>query len=181
MKTEKKYRILEIGTGIRFPVYECLLEKRLKQPNKSLPSYTGMDINPETIKRAKIILKNSDKFPNFSFVCADAISPLPFEDECFDTVYCNMLTLKGSNYLRKTNESYPNLLKEVKRILKLNGNFYISADHTFFTTSEVDYTKLQQTLKSIFGYILELDPVNSLKPYSCWSMFSEFCAICKKR
>ncbi|MCC7552846.1 class I SAM-dependent methyltransferase [Candidatus Micrarchaeota archaeon] len=171
---QKLKKILEIGTGLRFPVYECLIET--KQISNSF--YVGIDIDPQILKRARILLDNPDKFPNFSFVCADILAPYPpFEENIFDIIHCHMITIK--NGFDEENK-YPKLIKKIYKLLKYGGEFYISADHNIFNTKSEDYGGLDDLLKNTFSELNSHMGVPFTNKFSNWSMFSKYYAYCKK-
>lgn len=74
--TNKKFNdVLDCGCGTG-PMIEILCEK---YPDKL---YTGLDLTPEMIKKAK-----EKNLPNTNFVVGDC-EKIPFENESFDVIIC---------------------------------------------------------------------------------------------
>ena len=74
--TNKKFNdVLDCGCGTG-PMIEILCEK---YPDKL---YTGLDLTPEMIKKAK-----EKNLPNTNFVVGDC-EKIPYENESFDVIIC---------------------------------------------------------------------------------------------
>ncbi|MFC1897981.1 class I SAM-dependent methyltransferase [Candidatus Cloacimonadota bacterium] len=74
----------------------------------------------DTMEKSGELIKKNFPEPDIDFVCANA-KDLPFEDETFDTVCI-------SNSLHHL-EEMPKILKEMKRVLKIDGNFIVNEMH----------------------------------------------------
>ncbi len=176
----KNKRLLEIGTQMNFPVYQCLLETS----RISNIIYTGIDIDPQVRNQAQRIIKHPDKYPNFTFVITDTLAEyIPFQDKAFDEIHCHMLQIrKNKEYYgeRAGQKKYSELIKEILRLLKLGGDFYISADHTFFLPANEDYKGLQKVLEDNFSEVSVYDSMPFSNHYSNWSIYMRFFACCKK-
>jgi ubiquinone/menaquinone biosynthesis C-methylase UbiE len=98
-------KIIEIGCSTGF----CA-SKIIDMKNNH---YTGVDIQPEYINKAKLL------FPNGNFICQDARS-LKFNDSSFDIALFNGVVHHMDDDLFK------NCLNEVKRIIKNDGLILIS-------------------------------------------------------
>lgn len=95
----KGEKALDLGTGTG--IYALwLVEKGL--------AVTGVDVSMGMLEKAKI------KNPHATFICSD-IHALPFEDETFDLVVCN-IALEFVTDPKK-------VIAEVFRVLKKNGRF----------------------------------------------------------
>ncbi len=83
--------------------------------------YSGFDISPDMIKKAK------EDYPNGKFKLASSTDFAKDYDEKFDLVLINMLlpALETQDMIKKT-------LIEVKKVLKENGNIIISIGHPCF-------------------------------------------------
>ena len=75
LKNKKFNDVLDCGCGTG-PMIEILCEK---YPDKL---YTGLDLTPEMIKKAK-----EKNLPNTNFVVGDC-EKIPFENESFDVIIC---------------------------------------------------------------------------------------------
>lgn len=109
----KGKKILDIACGIGYGsnllVQEC-----------SASSVTGVDNFPSAINEAK--KRYQDK--KLEFICADATLPLPFKDESFDIV----VSFETIEHL----EDCSSYIKEIKRVLKKNGLFFLSTPNKKF-------------------------------------------------
>jgi ubiquinone/menaquinone biosynthesis C-methylase UbiE len=76
----------------------------------------GIDIDPSLPERASEILGPSGQFPhNFRFQVADALQPLPFEDEAFDFVHARLI----SPFVPI--KVWPQVVQEMARVLRRGG------------------------------------------------------------
>ena len=108
LKNKKFNDVLDCGCGTG-PMIEILCEKY------SDKQYTGLDLTPEMIKKAK-----EKNLPNSNFVVGDC-EKLPFEDESFDVIICT-----------NSFHHYPNpqdFLDNTYRVLRKGGRL-ILRDYT---------------------------------------------------
>lgn len=108
MQPAGNQRILEIGFGTG----TCL--HRLFADGEALEVY-GIDYSPDMMEiaaRTNANLLDAGKLK----LSIGASDDLPFEDECFEKVYCNMVV-----YFWDEPEAH---LKEVHRVLEQGGRFY---------------------------------------------------------
>ena len=90
--------VLEVGTGLG------VFSEKL---SRKVPSYRGIEYDPETLKKAKLRVPNPE-----SITTGDA-QALEFSDDCFDTVVC----LEVLEHL----PDYRKALDEIARVLKPGG------------------------------------------------------------
>ena len=103
------YQVLDLGTGsgfLAFPLAERFPESQI----------TGLDILPQTLAR-DTEKANAQNISNLHFVCYDGIN-LPFEDDKFDVVV--------SRYCMHHFPDIEKTFAEITRVLKLDGQFFIS-------------------------------------------------------
>lgn len=79
---------------------------------------TGCDGSAEMLRLAR------SRYPLLQFHQADLLQPLPYEDAAFDLVFCNQVLMDI--------DPIEPLLKEVARITKPGGVFYMSIVHPAF-------------------------------------------------
>ena len=111
--------VLEIGVGTgRLAVRIC----------GKCGSFTGIDISPNTIARAKSNLKNSFEnmrnFPNVRLICADYLTH-PFK-EAFDVIYSSLTFMHIKD--KKT------AIRKAADLLNSDGRFVLSIDKNEQTT-----------------------------------------------
>ncbi|MGM0365604.1 MAG: O-methyltransferase [Actinomycetota bacterium] len=107
----KPDRILEIGCGCGYASY--FLIKNLKG------SYTGIDLNLERIKKAKLLLKDTFRDKNINFIGGDALKLVPGLEGKFDLVF-----IDAAKY------QYPDYLKSLMG--KVHKNAFIIADNILY-------------------------------------------------
>jgi len=101
---------------------------------------TGVDINPETIKKALSLVQTS----NVRFIQGSALK-LPFEDSTFEVV-------TSVETIEHIPQQYHNqLLSEFRRVLKPSGKFYL-------TTPNKDRTSPGRVTPGNYFHIAELTP-----------------------
>jgi ubiquinone/menaquinone biosynthesis C-methylase UbiE len=99
-------KILEIGTG------SGLICEHLQKNN----AYYGSDVSDGLLKRASKILKRREFKDSALYHCSG--DDLPFKDDQFDIIICNL-----------TMNFFPNadlFISEIKRTLKVEGGFFCS-------------------------------------------------------
>jgi len=117
-KDLKDKKVLDIGCG--FGWFELnALDRGVKQ-------IAGIEISAEDLKAAKSI-----KDKRVIFEIGGALK-LPFEDNYFDTV----VAWEVIEHIPKHTES--KMFKEVKRVLKKNGSFYLSTPYDSFLSKYTD-------------------------------------------
>lgn len=109
LKFKKNYKVLEIGCG-----NGALWAKNIDSLKKSV-SITLTDICQDMIDDANYNLGKYDHKFNFKIVNPNDI---PFKDESFDLVIANHVLF----YMKDLSK----VLSEIKRVLKLGGQFYCS-------------------------------------------------------
>lgn len=102
-------RVLDIGTGMAV-VPSMLLGHATWRGH-----VVGVDITPEMLKGARKTIERTSGSPRVRLVCGSGMV-LPFEDGTFDTVTCALAT---------HHMQVPALLKEIRRVLRPNGQLLI--------------------------------------------------------
>lgn len=105
-KVTKEINILDVGCG-----YGRILNELYRNGFKNL---TGVDFSEEMIKRGLKL------YPHLNLIKNNG-DDLPFPDNEFDAVI--LVGVLTSNI---TNKEQENLIKEISRVLKKNGVFYVS-------------------------------------------------------
>lgn len=115
----KNKRILDIGCGYGW--FELnVLDRKVKQ-------ITGIDISSTDLETAKSHIK--DKRVVFK---VGVVPKLPFEDNCFDTV----VAWEVIEHIPKNTED--TMFREIYRVLKKNGVFYLSTPYDSFFSNFFD-------------------------------------------
>ena len=104
--------VLDLGCG------DGILSKVFRGQNANVFAIDG---SSKMIDIAKANAKNE----NIDFRVGDISEKLPYEDESFDVVVCNMVLMYCENVFE--------IITEVSRILKPNGKFIFSVVHPCFT------------------------------------------------
>lgn len=73
---------------------------------------------------SKMIYFAKNKYANIEFNEVDFCKQLPYDDNRFDLVFCNQVLMDLADI--------PHLIKEVNRVMKNNGIFYMSIVHPAF-------------------------------------------------
>jgi len=110
--------ILDVGCGFGWCEYNFL--------QKGVKKIVGLDLTND----AKEALKQLDS-DRFSFVQGSALK-LPFKDNYFDTV----VTWEVIEHVPKGKEL--KMLREIRRVLKPGGTFYLSTPHKSFISTVLD-------------------------------------------
>ncbi len=76
----------------------------------------------------KLVQIAKEKYPNLTFDVVDIDEHFPFEDDCFDLVFCNQVLMDIENL--------ENVFREAYRITKSDGTFYFSIVHPAFYDGE---------------------------------------------
>ena len=86
------------------------------------------------------------KYPDCPFYTADITRPLPFDDDTFDIVFCNMVLMDI--------DPVESVFSECRRVLKHGGVFFISIVHpAFFNGDWQTDENGRQTGKLITSYL----------------------------
>jgi ubiquinone/menaquinone biosynthesis C-methylase UbiE len=102
LNLNKGYRVAEIGCAM---AYACkIVAPKVKE-------YVGIDFSAQMIEEAKVL--NSD-FKNTKFVVNDGLT-LPFEDDSFDIVFCELC------FQHMSREQMTSNIMEIKRVVKPEG------------------------------------------------------------
>ena len=104
--------ILDLGCG------DGILSKLFREQNANVYAIDG---SSKMIDIARVNCKDK----NIQFSVGDISEPLPYGDESLDVVVCNMVLMYCDNISE--------IIKEVSRILKVNGKFVFSIVHPCFT------------------------------------------------
>lgn len=115
LQLESYKEVLEIGVGTG---------RLAKRVAPSCKMFTGVDISPKTIERAK---KNLEKLENVKLHCADFIE-YRFEDT-FDTIYSSLTFMHIKNKQEAINK--------ISTLLNENGRFVLSIDKN--RSERIDY------------------------------------------
>lgn len=107
---------MQLTPDIRILDLACGMGRTCKWVAPYVKEYVGVDFIPEMIQKAK---DYNSQFTNAKFFVNDGQTLNIFEDENFDIVYSE---LAFQHMLKDIQESY---VKEVNRILKKNGVFYV--------------------------------------------------------
>ncbi len=102
-------KVLEVGFGAGYDAYEFCRQGAI---------YTGVDIAPENVSRARRHLAAYGFAPEL--MQGDAEN-LPFSDNCFDIVYANGVLHHTPDILRA--------FREARRVLKPGGDFWVIVYH----------------------------------------------------
>ncbi len=73
---------------------------------------------------AKMLALAKEKYPSCVFECCDIEKTMPYDNNCFDLVFCNQVIMDIKNF--------EGLFEEAYRILKAGGIFYFSIVHPAF-------------------------------------------------
>lgn len=111
--TEKDINILSIGIST---AGAAEIEMTKKNPNNHIIATT---IDEEGLEFTKNIIKQYGLEDRIELKMEDVSTKLPYSDEQFDFIYARLVL----HYL--DNDKLKQTLKEIKRILKNNGSFYI--------------------------------------------------------
>lgn len=111
--TEKDLNILSIGIST---AGSAEIKMAKKSPNSHIIATT---IDSEGLEHTKNILKQYKLEKRIEIKFEDISKKLPYNNECFDFIYARLVL----HYL--DNERLKYALKEIKRILKKDGKFYI--------------------------------------------------------
>ena len=139
-KTEK-LKILDAGSGLTFFPY--FLAKKFAKS-----SITCCDYDSKLTERFRKI-KDSN-LSRISFDMTD-LHKLPYEDNFFDIIYC-------ISVLEHT-ENYEDILKEFKRILKLNGLLVISFDISIDGDRDIPIDKAKIFLEKIYKIFTNIESI----------------------
>jgi len=144
------------GTFILVKLMYQLQQKYTVTPGSPLFSCLGIDFVEEAILQAKethgrIVAEFSQKLglsaettlPRFSYCLADLESRLPFEDNTFDKICCNLVI----SYL----ENPKRAVAEMTRVLKPKGRIVVSSLKPFADLSEVyrNFIQVAETRQEI--------------------------------
>jgi ubiquinone/menaquinone biosynthesis C-methylase UbiE len=132
----------------------CGIGRTCKWISPRVREYVGVDFIPEMIKKAQTY--NSD-FKNAKFFVNDGETLQIFEDETFDIVFCE-LAIQHMN--KPIQESY---IKEVFRVLKKNGLFFVQIPRIEFYKDE-NYARTKEETNEILNQF-SLDFVNISDAY----------------
>lgn len=157
MKLDKTKSVLEIGVGTgRIAtkiVPDCL-------------KFTGIDISPKTIERAK---ENLDSHKNIQLICSD-FSEYIF-NETFDIIYSSLTMM----HFRNKHE----IISKVDSILNINGTFSLSIDknqNTYIDTGTSRIEIYPDTLDNIISCINKTD----MKVKSIYETKFAYIIVCTK-
>jgi len=101
---------------------------------------TGCDGSAEMLKIAKAT------YPKYRFDMADLLGELPYTNDSFDIVLCNLVLMDI--------DPIDNAIHEFHRVLKKGGLFLFSIVHPAFYPGEWEFDEQGKAMcKKIFGYI----------------------------
>ena len=115
----KNKEILDIGCGFGWCEVNCL--------QRGVKKITGIEISRELLEETKDFFK--DKRAHFEI--ADGLN-LRFQNNSFDTVFCWEII----EHIPKNSEN--KMFKEVNRVLKKDGTFYLSTQYDLFLAKIFD-------------------------------------------
>ena len=85
---------------------------------------TGIDISSCVIKHNKENYVNEETKDKLKFICCDCLSMKDFQDESFDYVF-DKGTLDSLICSSESNKIVPNYIKEISRVLKKGGIYFV--------------------------------------------------------
>ena len=113
---DKEVDIDKINNNSIFLDLGCGIGRVAKQISPKIKEYHGVDFSPEMIKKAKDIFKD---YKNVYFQVNNGIDLRIFEDDKFDVVYVHLV------FQHMQKEITLNYIREVHRVLKKGGIFYV--------------------------------------------------------
>lgn len=138
----KKILLVGCGTGEEIEILEKVNAKDV----------VGIDISKHSIEIAK------KTYPKYTFIEAD-MHGIPFEDETFDFVYSSL----ALHYAKDID----NVIKEIKRVLKSEGQFLFSVGHPLrWSTTKIN---IEGASYRVLGYNdndLECDNLGEYMSYN---------------
>ncbi|MGM0439036.1 MAG: class I SAM-dependent methyltransferase [Patescibacteria group bacterium] len=127
----QKAKVLDLGCGNgRF--FDALKEKQV--------DYIGLD------KSEKLILKAKDKFPEANFEIGDGLN-MPFADDYFDYVFSIAVL-----HHMPSEETRVQFLKEVKRVLKKNGEVRLSVWNLINAKKSIYFKNFKEKAEGKIGF-----------------------------
>ncbi|MEM1804593.1 MAG: class I SAM-dependent methyltransferase [Nanopusillaceae archaeon] len=127
LKEKEKLNIIDLGCGNCF-LLKILETNFVEYPKKTI-NYFGIDLNENILQ--DFYNKNKEKINkiNATLIVHNLLEGIPFENDYFDIAVC----LEVIKYWKK--EKIPIFLKEVYRVLKKEGIFFLSTQGIFENNS----------------------------------------------